>query len=452
MKIIVAGCGKIGTTLIESLVRENHDVIAIDNNQYAIDAIRDVYDVFCLCGNAADYDTLEEAGVSNAEMFVAVTGSDELNMLCCVLARKMGAKHTVARVRNPEYNDKNLGFIKQHIDLSVIINPELLTAQEIFNILKIPAALNIETFSRRNFEMIEFMIKDDSALDGISLIEMRKKYKAQYLVCVVSRGEEVYIPDGNFVLKSGDRIGIAATISEIYKFLKMQGAVQKQAKNVMILGASRIAYYLAKMLISSGSSVKIIDSNPAVCEEFCAELPEAVVINGDGTEQELLLEEGIASVDAFVTLTGTDETNILISCFANSHNVPKVITKVNRTPMVSLAKKLGIDCIVSPKNTVTGVISAYARALHNSLESNIETLYKLMDGKVEALEFNVKPDFKYIGVPLKEMKIKPNILIAGIISKRKAKIPSGDDCFQAGDNIIVISKDRMLDDLSEILR
>ena len=452
MKIIVAGCGKIGTTLIESLVRENHDVIAIDNNQYAIDAIRDVYDVFCLCGNAADYDTLEEAGVSNAEMFVAVTGSDELNMLCCVLARKMGAKHTVARVRNPEYNDKNLGFIKQHIDLSVIINPELLTAQEIFNILKIPAALNIETFSRRNFEMIEFMIKDDSALDGISLIEMRKKYKAQYLVCVVSRGEEVYIPDGNFVLKSGDRIGIAATISEIYKFLKMQGAVQKQAKNVMILGASRIAYYLAKMLISSGSSVKIIDSNPAVCEEFCAELPETVVINGDGTEQELLLEEGIASVDAFVTLTGTDETNILISCFANSHNVPKVITKVNRTPMVSLAKKLGIDCIVSPKNTVTGVISAYARALHNSLESNIETLYKLMDGKVEALEFNVKPDFKYIGVPLKEMKIKPNILIAGIISKRKAKIPSGDDCFQAGDNIIVISKDRMLDDLSEILR
>ncbi len=451
MKIVVAGCGKIGNTLIENLVKENHDVVAVDNDQNAIDAIRDVYDVFCLCGNCADYDTLEEAGVNAAEMFVAVTGSDELNMLCCVLARKMGAKHTVARVRNPEYNDKNLNFIKQHIDLSVHINPELLTAQEIFNILKIPAALNIETFSRRNFEMIEFRIRDDSALDGMSLIEMRKKYKAKYLVCVVSRGDEVYIPDGNFVLKSGDRIGISATITEILKFLKMQGAVQKQAKNVMILGASRIAYYLAKMLIESGSSVKVVDFNQKVCEEFCEELPEVVVINGDGAEQDLLLEEGIASTDAFVTLTGNDETNILISCFANSYDVPKVIAKVNRAPMVSLAKKMGIDCIVSPKNTVTGVISGYARALHNSLESNIETLYKLMDGKVEALEFNVKPDFKYIGVPLKEMKLKPNILIAGIISKRKAKIPSGDDCFLAGDNVVVISKDRMLDDLSEIL-
>lgn len=452
MKIIVAGCGKIGNALIENLIKENHDVVAVDNNQNAIDAIRDVYDAFCLCGNIADYDTLAEAGVSSAEMFVAVTGSDELNMLSCVLARKMGAKHTVARVRNPEYNDKNFEFIKQHIDLSVHINPELLAAQEIFNILKIPAALNIETFSRRNFEMIEFLIREDSSLDGMSLIEMRKKYKAEYLICVVSRGDEVYIPDGNFVLKKGDRIGIAATIPQILKFLKMQGTVQKQAKSVMILGGSRIAYYLAKMLTDSGSSVKIIDNNPSVCEELCEELPGVMVINGDGAEQELLLEEGIASIDAFVTLTGHDETNILISCFANSHNVPKVITKVNRKPMTDLAMKLGIDSIVTPKNTVTGVISGYARALHNSLESNIETLYKLMDGKVEALEFKVKPDFKYIGVPLKEMKIKPNILIAGIISKRKARIPSGSDCFQAGDNVVVISKDRMLDDLSEILR
>lgn len=451
MKIIVVGCGKIGTTVIESLAKEGHDVVAIDNDQAAVDNIRDIYDVMCICGNGANYDTLSEAGISSAEMFVAVTGSDELNMLSCIIARKMGAAHTAARVRNPEYNDKNLGFMRQQIGLSISINPELLTAQEIFNVLKIPAAVNTETFSRRNFEMIELKLSEGSVLDGISLVDMRKKYKANFLVCVVNRGEEVYIPDGNFVLKSGDRIGVAATISEIHKFLKMLGIMRKQAKNIMILGASRTAYYLAKMLIASGSSVKIIDSDPSVCSEVAADLPEATVINGDGTEQEILLEEGIRSTDAFVALTGMDEENILVSCFAASQNVPKVITKANRNELASMAEKLGLDCIVSPKKTVSGVISKYARALQNSLGSNIETLYKLMDGKVEAIEFNVQPDFRYIGVPLKEMRFKPNILIAGIISGKKAMIPSGDDCFAAGDKVVVIAKDRIMDDLSEIM-
>ncbi|MBO4734107.1 MAG: Trk system potassium transporter TrkA, partial [Clostridia bacterium] len=290
MKIIIVGCGKIGVAAIESLVGEGHNVIAIDNRLEVIEEIRDVYDVMCLCSNGADFNTLNEAGIADTDMFIAVTGSDELNMLSCIIAKKMGAKHTVARVRNPEYNDKSLGFIKQQIELSLILNPEYLVAQEIFNILKFPAAVNVETFSRRNFEMAELLLRDNSPIVGMNLIELRKKFQANYLICVVQRGEEVFIPDGNFVLGSGDRIGITADPSEIQKLLKMLGILQKSVRDVMILGGGRIAYYLAKMLLASGNSVKIIDKDRGRCELLSDLLPHARVICGDGTDRELLLE------------------------------------------------------------------------------------------------------------------------------------------------------------------
>ena len=451
MRIIIVGCGKIVTTIIASLVKEGHDVVAVDDNPDIIADITNTYDAMGVCGNGADCETLAEAEVEKAELFVSVTGSDELNMLSCFIARRMGAKHTIARIRNPEYNDSSLGFLCQQLDLSVSINPELLAAQELFNMLKFPSAVNVETFSGQSFEIVELRLKADSPLIGMKLLELRKRYQAKFLVCVVQRGEDVYIPDGNFELKSGDKIGLTASPLEIQKLLKMLGILQKKARNVMILGASRTAYYLAKLLTGSGNSVKIIEKDRERCEEFCNSLPGAVIICGDGAEPELLLEEGLGSVDAFVALTGMDEENILLSFFANAQNVPKVIPKVNRNELSSMAEKLGVDSMISPQKMVSEVLTRYARALQNSLGSNVETLYKIMDGKAEALEFNVQPDFRFLEVPLKEMKLKDNVLVAGIVRGRKTIIPVGDDVIRSGDRVIVLSTEHRLHDLSDII-
>ena len=452
MKIILVGCGTIGATIISSLVSEGHDIVAIDSDADFLNSITNIYDVMGLCGNGADSDVLEEAGADTADLFVAVTGSDELNMLSCFLARKMGAKYTIARIRNPEYNDKSLGFMKDNLELSMCINPELLTARELYKILKFPSAVKIETFSRGNLEMIEIRLKSDSALDGMSLMEMRKTHKAKVLVCYVRRDDEVFIPDGNFRLKSGDWVGITAAPGELQKLFKSLGAYQKQAKNVMLLGGSRTAHYLADMLLESGGSVKIIERNPEICERLSEALPKAVILNGDGAEQELLLEEGLRSLDAFVSLTNTDEANILLSIFASGQSVPKVIAKVNREELVRMAENMGLDSVVSPKAMVGDVIVSYARALENSMGSNVETLYKIADGKAEALEFNVRADSKVIGVPLKELQIKKGILIAGIIRNRKTVIPVGDDMILAGDSVVIVAADQGLRDLDGILR
>lgn len=452
MKIILVGCGTIGATIISSLVSEGHDIVAVDSDADFLNEITNVYDVMGLCGNGADSDVLEEAGADTADLFVAVTGSDELNMLSCFLARRMGAKYTIARIRNPEYNDKSLGFMKDNLELSMCINPELLTARELYKILKFPSAVKIETFSRGNLEMIEIRLKSDSALDGMSLMEMRKTHKAKVLVCYVRRDDEVFIPDGNFRLKSGDWVGITASPSELQKLFKSLGVYQKQAKNVMLLGGSRTAHYLADMLLESGGSVKIIERNPEICERLSEALPKAVILNGDGAEQELLLEEGLRSLDAFVSLTNTDEANILLSIFASGQSVPKVIAKVNRQELVRMAENMGVDSVVSPKIMVGDVIVSYARALENSMGSNVETLYKIADGKAEALEFNVRADSKVIGVPLKELQIKKGILIAGIIRNRKTVIPVGDDMILAGDSVVIVAADQGLRDLDGILR
>lgn len=452
MRIIVVGCGKIGTTIVDSFVAEGHDVVVLDRNPAVIAEITNIYDVIGVCGNGVDCEPLQEAEVEKAELVVAVTGSDEFNMLCCFLARRMGAKHTIARIRNPEYNDRSLGFMRHQLNLSMAINPEQLAAQELFKILKLPSAITVETFSRRNFEMIELVLRPNSLLSGYSLMELRKKYPAKFLVCVAQRGDKVYIPDGNFVLEDGDRIGIVATPNEIHRLLRMIGVMQKQAKSVMILGASRTAYYLAKMLLDNGTAVKIIDMDHARCEEFSTLLRGAVIIEGDGVQQELLLEEGIETVDAFVSLTGMDEENILISIFASTHNVPKVISKVNRHELSEMAEKLGLECIISPKKIISDVVCRYARALKNSLGSKVETLYKLMDGKAEALEFLVQPDFKGRDIPLKVLALKPDILIAGIVRGRKVILPAGDDVIMAGDKVIVLAARKQLEDLSDIMQ
>lgn len=451
MKIIVCGCGKIGTTICTDLVAEGHDVTALDNDPSVITQITNTLDVMGVCGNGADCETLEEAGIARVELFIAVTGSDELNMLSCFLAKRMGADHTIARIRNPEYNDASLDFMKRELGLSMAINPELLAAKELYDILKIPTAVKVEPFAGRAFEMLELRIKEKSPLDGLVLKEMREKYKTRVLICVVQRGEDVYIPDGNFTLREGDRIGLTASPWEIDQFLRDIGLMQKKARDVIILGGSRTAYYLAKMLEASGGGVKIIEKDPEKAEELSDSLTKTVIINGDGTEQELLLEEGLASTDAFVTLTGTDEQNILISIYAASRNVPKVISKVNRNELASMAEKLGLDSIISPKKIISNVLVQYARALESSRGSQVETLYKLMDGQVEALEFHVRQDMRITDKPLRELKLKENILIAGIIRGRRTIVPGGNDSILPGDRVVVIVENRRIRDLADVL-
>ncbi len=451
MNIIVAGSGKIGGTLIQSFVAEGHNVTVIDNDPDVINEITNIYDVMGITGNAIDSDVLIEAGIENVELFVAVMGSDEQNMLGCYIAKCMGASYTVARIRNPEYNDQSLRFMKKQLGISMAINPEMLVAEEIFNILKFPAATKIESFSRRNFELVQVKLKQDTPLDGMKLMDVRNKFPGKYLICVVERDGKVFIPGGMFELHSGDTLGITATPAEIQKFLRSIGVLKKQARDMMILGGSKTAFYLAKMLENAGTSVKIIDKDEEKCKSLSDFLDKSVVIHGDGAQQELLFEEGIRSTDAFVSLTGMDEQNILISVFASSNDVPKVIAKVNRPELASMAHKLGLDSIVSPKNTISDILVRFARALQNSLGSNIETLYNLMDGSAEALEFNVKNNFGGAGVSLKQLKLKSNILIAGIVRDRKPIIPSGDDCILEGDSVVVIAANHKLSDLSDIL-
>jgi len=453
MKIIVGGCGNIGENLLLSLVGEGHDVVVLDSSPGVITEMTNIYDVMGVCGNAADYETLESAGVKQADLFIAATGSDELNMLSCFIAKRMGAGYTIARIRNPEYNDASLGFMKHELGLAMSINPEALAARELFDILKLPTAAKVESFSGRALEIIELKIKEGSPLDNITLKDLRMKYKAKVLVCTVQRGEDAYIPGGDFLLKAGDKIGITASHTEIENFLRHVGIMQKQAKKVMIIGGGRTSYYLAKMLTAAGSSVKIVESNPALAAELSQSLDGVVVINGDCTNQELLLEEGLESADAFVALTDNDESNILISIYAESQNVPKVITQVHRHGMGKMATKLGIDTVISPKKIVSDVLIQYARALENSLgSSNIETLYKLMDGKVEALEFNVRQQSKVTDIPLKDLPLKPGTLIAGIIRGRKTIVPGGLDEIQKGDRVIVLSGGDRLSDLTDIVK
>lgn len=449
MKVIVSGCGKVGEKMIASFTSEGYDVVAVDLNASLVTEITNVHDAIGVVGNCTDCETLTSAGVKDTDLFVALTGSDELNMLSCFLAKRMGARRTIARIRKPDYTEESVDFMKNELGLALAVNPDQLAAREMFDILKMPTAAKLETFNGKSFEMLEMKLKDNSALDGKSLKDIREEYKSRVLICAVQRGEEVFIPSGEFVLKSGDKIGITAPPSQITEFLRKLGVMQKQAKDVMIIGGSRMAFYLAKMLLKNGSNVKIIEQDEKKASELSEKLPGAAIIHANGTEQEVLAEEGIKEADAFVTLTGIDEENILLAKYAESQSVSKVIAKVNKNELVSMAEELGLDCVISPKRTVADVLVQYARALENTRDSSIETLYKLMDDKVEALEFRINSESRITGVPLKELPLKKNILIAGIIRGRKIIVPGGEDIIEPGDRVIVLAREKKLRDITD---
>lgn len=451
MKIIIAGCGKTGSAVIVGLAAEGHDITIIDNDAAVIDEMTTLYDVAGVCGNCADSDALIEAGVKDCELFVAASGSDETNMLSCFIAGKLGAKHTISRIRNPEYNDSSLGFLCENLGISVPINPDMLSAQEIAKTLKFPSAVTVESFSDKNFEMVELLIKADCPMRGMALSALRRQYSSKFLICAVQRGGEMIIPTGSFKLDVGDRVALTAAPGEVQKLLRRLGLIQKQARSVMILGASHAAFYLAKILSQAGVSVKVIERNPEHCRAYSEELPDVVWISADGTRQEVLLEEGLDSTDAFIALTGSDEQNILVSIYAASRKVPKVIAKVNSPEMLSMAEKLGLDGVISPRRLLSNVLTRYARAIENSLGSNIETLHRIMDDQAEVVEFSVSTDFPYASIPLKDMKLKQNVLIAGIIRGRNVIIPAGDDVIAPRDRVIVLAAGHNLGDLSDIV-
>lgn len=452
MRIVIIGDGKVGFQLAAQLSEEDYDIVLVDSNERKLKTAIDKLDIYCVAGDGASAEVQREAGVPQADLVIACASTDEFNMLACLIARKLGAKHTIARVRNPIYH-RQIDLIKEDLHLSMVVNPELIVAKEINRLLIFPDASKIETFVKGKVELIELPLLQDNALVGLSLKEMYIKYQIKLLVCAVERGNQVVIPDGDFVMQEGDRLHITATHGELERFFKLLKRKMKIRK-VLIAGGGRVSFYLAKQLTSVGMQVKIIEINEEKCENLCEMLPKATIIHGDATNHDLLLEEGIEEADAFIALTGMDEENIILAFFAKKQGVQKIIVKVNEDRRMKLiSDDFGLDCVVSAKSVTVDAMISYVRARHNSQGSaNVETMYRLIDGRVEALEFVIKSETDYTRIPLKELKLKPGNLIACIARNRTIIIPNGDDWMQEGDNVIVITMESRIQDLQDILR
>lgn len=451
MNVVIIGNGKVGNNLSELLVDEGHNVTVIDLKSSSLKKIIDRQDILCIEGNGATVDVQREASVDKAGMVIAATPYDELNMLCCLIAKRLGAKRTVSRVRNPEYfNQMNL--IKEDLRLAMVINPDLTTADEIFRILIFPAAAKVEVFQKGRVELVEHLISENSKITGHTLADLYKKIKVQFLICAVQRDSEIYIPDGKFILKAGDRIHIAASHKDIERFFRAGGIIKDKIKNVMIVGGGRIGYYLASHLIEIGMHVKIIEIDSSKCTELAEKLPEAMIINADGTDQDILIEEGILYADSFIALTGIDEENIIMSLYAAKNTKAKVVTKINRDSYIELASKLGLESVISPKYLTTNNILSYVRSLKKTAGSNIESLYNLVGNQVEAIEFKVKDIITdIVGIKLRELKKKNDILICAIIRNRDIIIPNGNDSIELGDSVVIVSKNHHFSTLKDIL-
>lgn len=451
MNIIIVGCGKVGELLTSYISKEGHDVVVVDTDSQIIDDAVNEYDVMGIAGNGASNSVQLDAGAASADLLIAVTAQDELNIMCCLVARKLGTKHTIARVRNPEYAEQ-ISFMRREFGLSMAVNPEYDAAHEILRIIQFPAAIKVDTFAKGRIDLVEVKIDEGHPLCGRRLSELTSVYNVNILVCAVRRGDEVIIPSGDFMPEENDIIHITAPHSELAAFFKKLGIAEKRIRTVMIIGGGKIAFFLARMLASIGIEVKLIESDRERAETLSDQLEHVMVINGDGTDSDLLIEEGIDRVDATVTLTGIDEENIIISMFAGTRSVDKVITKVNRFDMVKMLTSIGLDCIVSPKSIIANNILRYVRGLENSAGSSIQTLYKIVDGKAEALEFIAADSFEFLGVPIKDMRLKKNLLLACIIRGGKIIYPHGSDTIELGDSVIVVAKsDEALRDLEDII-
>ena len=452
MKIIIVGCGKVGTTLAEQLNRENHDITLIDTNEEAIQNISDSADVMGVTGNGAVYQVQMGAGIQDADLLIATTNSDELNMLCCLIAKKAGNCHTIARIRNPEYSSE-IRYIREELNLSLAINPELAAAREIARLLRFPSAIKIEPFAKGRIELLKFLIPEHSLLNDMRVMDVVNRLKSNVLICVVERGNDVVIPDGNFVMKKGDKISFIASHQESADFFKKAGVDNNIVKSAMFVGGGKLTHYLCRLLEDTKIKIKIIERDEERCRQLSELLPKAMIIHGDGTDEQLLLEEGIRQTEAFASLTGFDEENIMLSLYASSQSKAKLITKVNKIAFENVINSLNIGSLIQPKMLTAEIILQYVRAMQNSMgSSNIETLYKIAADKAEALEFRVKEGSPVLGIPLEKLKLIDNLLVACINRGGTIITPRGKDTVEAGDTVIVVTTHTGLNDLTDILR
>lgn len=451
MKIIVIGCGKVGMALARQLAQENHDVVMVDESVERLQSIAEEIDAIKLVGNGASIAIQTEAGVEKADILIAVTGSDELNLLCCLVAKKVGDCHTIARVRNPVYH-KEIEFIKEKLGLSMIINPELASANEISRILRFPSATKIAPFAKGKAELITFKVRPEFQLDGLSVMEIDSKYHFDILISGVERGDEVTIPDGKYVIRNGDMVSIMASPRSSMEFFRKIGVPTNKVNNTMIVGGSKIAVYLADQLATMRIRVKIIERDKKRCEQLCELLPNALIINGDGSDRDLLQSEGLDRAESFVTLTSMDEENVFLALFAKENSNAKLVTKINRIAFDEIIDQMDLGSLIHPKYITADYILQHVRAMQNTIGSNVETLYQILDGKAEALEFQIREDSEVTNIPLMDISLKDNLLIGCINRNGRIHIPKGQDQILKGDTVIVVTTHKGLNDIRDILK
>ena len=449
MRIVIIGLGTIGRTILKNLSSEAHTITIIDECKDVVEELIEKYDVFGVVGNGACMDIQSEANVEHADLVIALTRNDELNVFASLVAKRLGVKNTVARVRNPVYR-KQIAEMKDDLGISMVVNPERETADEIFNMINLPSVARIEHFAEGKALLVEVIAAKGCSLIGESLISLGKKLTSRVLICAVQRGDTVTIPSGNFVIEEGDKIHFTADVKNLGDFLAEVNLAKSPFKNIMIVGGSRIGYYLADMLSKEKYKVKLIEQNPDRAEGLAESLPRVTVACGNGTQHDLLMEEGIEAMDAFVALTDNDEENIIVSMFANKKCVKKTITQIHIDDLFGMLDELGIDNNVSAKNVVAGRILSYVRALANTRGSNVLTLYRLVNNQVEALEFAAKKQEWFCDKPLKELAIKGNCLIACIIRGNEVMIPNGDSIIKQNDHVVVVTTHKNFDDLTDV--
>lgn len=451
LKIIIVGVGKVGVTLIEQLSNEGHDITIIDGDAAKTTEVSTMYDIMGVTGNGASYSVQMEAGIENADLIIAVTGSDELNLLCCTVAKQVGNCAAIARVRTPDYS-REVSYLQDKLGLAMIINPELEAAKEAARILYLPSALEVSSFAHNQADMVKFKIPAGNILDQMSIAHLGKTITNDILICAVERNGEVHIPSGNFVLSAGDIISFVASNKVTRSFLSDIGIKTNRVKNTMIVGGGKVAYYLAQQLLSRGINVKIIEKDQARCEELSLLLPKAVIIHGDGADQELLKEEGLPYAESFVPLTGLDEENILLTLYAQKVSNAKVITKINRITFRDVINSLDLGSVIYPRYITAEAIIAYVRAKKDSMDRNIETLYHMFDHRVEAIEFRINTDSDVTNIPLKDLALKKDLLISFINRNGKIIIPTGQDSIHVGDTVMIVTSQSGLSDIEDILR
>ena len=450
MRIVIIGLGTIGTTILKNLSQEAHNITIIDEDKEKIESLIEKYDVSGVVGNGACMDIQKEAKVRGADLAIVLTDSDELNIFACLVAKKLGVKNTITRVRNPDYHNQIMAM-QDELGISMIVNPERDTATEIFNLINLPSIAQVDHFADGRVLLVEIVAEKGCWLIDETLISIGRRLNTKVLICAVQRGQEVIIPTGNFRIMEGDKIHLTADAKSLRDFLAEINLIKSRLKNIMIVGGSKIGYYLSDELSKKKYKIKLIESNREVAEELAESLPKVTVIHGNGTHHDLLLEEGIGAMDAFVALTHTDEENMVISMFANKMKVRKTITQIKGDDLYGMLDELGINNIVSPKSIVTDRITSYIRAIANKRGSNVLTLYRLVNNQVEALEFLAKKqERKIYEKPLKELKIKEDCLIACIIRQSQVIIPNGSDFIKQGDNVIVVTTHKNFDDLTDI--